>query len=182
MRPPLALGLLVVAVGTFACRVGEPTSLLPPISKQIEVREGWIAERHGQLLGMMRHHGVGMLVVVSEEFHPDPIAEVLVTPRPLVGNREFFVFIDGGGEGLIRVALTWDDESLARLFPSAGNPREAKSLLAELVARWKPATIALSIGGRRGVGRTLTHDAYLLIAEALGSESMARVVPAEPLL
>ena len=38
----------------------------------MEVREGWLEQRHAILLDMMRRHGVGMWIIVNEEFHNDP--------------------------------------------------------------------------------------------------------------
>ena len=182
MRRVTALGFVLALAAVSGCRAAGPTSLLPPLSKQIEVREGWIGQRHAALLAQMRRHAIGMLLIVTEEFHPDPLVEYLITPRPLVGNRELFAFVDGGDAGLIRHALSSEDESLARLFTTIDSPRRATEVLATLVERWRPGTIALAIGGRRGPGRSLGHDSYVFIADALGSETMARVVSAEPLL
>ncbi len=64
-----------------------------------ELREEWLTHRHALLLDMMRRHRVEMWIVVNEEFHDDPLTEV-VAPRPYTGNRDFFVFVDAGPNGL----------------------------------------------------------------------------------
>jgi len=161
---------------------GAPPALLP-MSRQIEVREGWLAHRYQLLLPMMRAHGVGMWVVVNEEFHDDPLTWLVAPPRPYVGRRDIFVFIDGGDSGLKRVAITgYAEESVQRFFESPEEPAPAAKVLPALIARYQPKTIALGVGGARGVTRSLTHDAYVFLLECLGPEAAKRVVPAEPLI
>ncbi|HZX65970.1 MAG TPA: Xaa-Pro aminopeptidase, partial [Myxococcales bacterium] len=43
-----------------------------PSSRQLAMREEWLAKRHALLLDMMRRHGIAMWMVVNEEFHDDP--------------------------------------------------------------------------------------------------------------
>jgi cyclophilin family peptidyl-prolyl cis-trans isomerase/Xaa-Pro aminopeptidase len=161
---------------------GAPPALLPA-SRQIEVREGWLARRYQLLLPMMRSHDIGMWIVVNEEFHDDPLVAFVAPPRPYVGRRDIFVFIDAGDAGLKRVAITgYAEESVQRFFESPEEPSPAAKVLPALVARYQPKTIALSAGGARGVTRSLTHDAWLSLIEILGSDTAKRVVPAEPLI
>lgn len=158
-------------------------SRLLPWSEQMRVREGWLEKRHALLLPMMRRHGVAMWVVVNEEFHDDPLTEFVAPPRPYAGGRDIFVFVDAGEAGLRKVALVgYAEEQLARFFESPDEPRSQKEGLAELYARHQPRTIALSIGGSRGVTRSLTRDSYAFLAEALGPEAEKHFVPAEPLI
>jgi cyclophilin family peptidyl-prolyl cis-trans isomerase len=154
-----------------------------PMARQIAVREGWLARRYQLLLPMMRAHKVGMWIVANEEFHDDPLTSLVAPPRPYVGRRDFFVFIDAGQAGLARVAITgYAEENIQRFFESPDEPAAADKTLAALVARYQPARIALSIGGSRGVTRSLTHDAYEFILQAIGAEAARQIVPAEPLV
>jgi cyclophilin family peptidyl-prolyl cis-trans isomerase len=188
LRRTFSLGLCVVALAVVPPRAvtaqtpGAPPALLP-MSRQIEVREGWLARRYQMLLPMMRTHGVGMWIVANEEFHDDPITSLIAPPRPYVGRRDIFVFIDAGGDGLKRFAITgYAEEAVQRYFQSPDEPMAANKALPELVAKFQPKTIAIGIGGSRGVTRSLTHDAYLFVVDALGPESAKRLVPAEPLI
>ena len=53
-----------------------------------------------------------------------------------------------GEAGLARVAITgYSEENVQRFFDSPGEPAPADKTLAALVEKYKPATIALSIGG-----------------------------------
>ena len=158
------------------------TITLPTWSEQIAIREGWLTKRHAMLLDMMRRHKVAMWIVVNEEFHDDPLTQLVAPPRPHVGNRDLFVFIDAG-DRLRKVAVTgYDEETTVRFFEGSVEPKPAKETLAALFAQHKPATIALALSGRRGVTRSITHDAYLMITSALGPEGTARIVSAAPLI
>lgn len=153
-------------------RVPEADSLLP-WSQQIAVREQWLVKRHEMLLPMMRRHGIGMWIVVNEEFHDDPLTQYVAPPRPYTGNRDFFVFIDAGAEGLKKYAITgYTEENLARFFDAPfTEPRPPAATLRELYAKYKPATIGLGIRGTRGQTRTLGYDSYRFLAETLGPEA-----------
>lgn len=169
-----------------AANVAQPSPApgLLPWSQQIAIREGWLVKRHDMLLPMMRRHNVGMWIVVNEEFHDDPLSQYVAPPRPYTGNRDFFVFIDGGAAGLKKYAITgYTEENLARFFDApTTEPRPAGPTLRALFEQWKPATIALGIQGRRGQTRSLGHDAYQFIADAVGPEGVQKFVSASDLV
>jgi len=171
---PLAPLLLALLATPLAAQRAEPVRLLP-WSRQIAVREQWLAARHAQLLPMMRRHGIGMWIVVNEEFHDDPVVPYVAPPRVYTGNRDLFVFVDAGEAGLRKVALTgYAEDNLSRFFESDEEPRPPAQALRQLYDEHQPATIGLSIGGGRGQTRSLTHDTYTWLAEALGPEATAR--------
>jgi Xaa-Pro dipeptidase len=156
---------------------------LPPWSQQIAIREEWLEKRHAALLPMMRRHGIDMWIVVNEEFHDDPLTALVAPPRPYAGNRDIFVFVDAGDNGLRRVAITgFAEESLRRFFESPVEPRPADKALPELVERYHPKKIGLSIGGRRGVTRSLTHETYLFLEKSMGADAAARFTSAQDLI
>ncbi len=161
----------------------EPEPSLLPWSRQIAIREEWLRRRHEMLLAMMRRHGIDMWIVVNEEFHPDPLTEFVAPPRPYAGGRDMFVFIDAGEKGLRKVAIAgYAEENLTAFFESSAEPRPADKVLPELYAEHQPKRIALGIGGRRGVTRSLTHDTYQLLSQALGPEATSRFVSAADLI
>lgn len=156
---------------------------LLPWSKQIEVREGWLNRRHALLLPMMRRHGIGMWIVVTEEFHDDPLVQYVAPPRPYVGDRDVFAFVDAGRAGLKKFAVTgYGEENLERFFETPPEPRPAGDVLHEIVNQYHPQTIAVGIGGERGVTRSLTYDSYRWLVAALGTEAAGRLVSAAPLI
>ena len=183
----LALTVLVVPPSSgaqaTAARVTSAAKLLP-LSQQITVREAWLVKRHELLLPMMRRHDVGMWIVVNEEFHNDPLTQYVAPPRPYTGNRDIFIFVDGGPEGLKKFAITgYIEENLGRFFEApTGEPLPAAATLKALYDRWQPKTIALGNGGSRGQTRSLGDDSQRFIAEAMGPEAVAKFVPAAPLV
>jgi Xaa-Pro dipeptidase len=151
-------------------------------ARQIEVREGWLAKRHQMILPLMRRHEVGMWIVVNEEFHDDPLTEFVAPPRPYCGNRDLFVFIDEGEAGLKKLAITaYMEENVERFFETPGRGAGGKALR-QAFDKFQPKTIALGIGGRRGVTRSLTHDSYKYLADLFGPEAEKRFVSAAGLI
>ncbi|HXI14605.1 MAG TPA: M24 family metallopeptidase [Thermoanaerobaculia bacterium] len=154
-----------------------------PWSKQMEIRDRWLTKRHATILELMRKHGVQMWIVVNEEFHDDPLTELVAPARPYAGNRDFFVFVDARDKGLRRIAVTgFAEEAVSRFFESPADPRPAKEALPGIYRMYRPARIALSIGGSRGVTRSLTHESWLFLTETLGPEASRRIVPASDLI
>jgi Xaa-Pro aminopeptidase len=124
-----------------------------------------------------------MWIVVNEEFHNDPLAEFVATPRVLTGNRDFFVFIDTGDKGLRKLAITgYSEENLQRFFESPDEPRPADKVLPELYNEYHPKKIGLSIGGNRGPTRSLTHETYNFLAEKMGPEATQHFTSAADLI
>jgi Xaa-Pro aminopeptidase len=147
------------------------------------VRDAWLVKRHEMLLPMMRRHGIDMWIVVNEEFHDDPLTEYIAPARPYTGRRDVFVFVDAGEDGLRKVAATgyWE-ENVARFFESPIDPEPAAQVLRGLFDEYQPGAIGLGTGGRRGMTRSLTHDSFLFLAEAMGPEAERRFVSAEALI
>ncbi len=178
------IALLVLLLTGFAPAPSraEPPPTLLRWSEQIAERERWLATRHELLLPMMRRHHVGMWIVVNEEFHDDPLTEFVVPPRPYAGRLDVYVFIDAGAAGLKKIAIEgYGEEQISRFFDTP-DARQAGEVLRALVDKYQPMTIALGIGGTRGVTRSLTHDSYVFLSEALGAEAQRRFVSAASLI
>lgn len=173
----------VLLAGTVGAAGRAPAqTVLPTWSEQIAVREGWLVKRHAMLLPMMRRHAISMWIVVNEEFHDDPLTQLVAPPRPYTGNRDLFVFIDAG-DRLRAVALTsYSEENLKRFFESTDQPRPAAATLAALYQEHRPATIGLSIGGARGVQRSLTKASYDFLSASMGAEAESHFTSAASLI
>ena len=111
--------LAALTAPAFAQKPDATSPALLPWSQQIAIREGWLAQRHAALLPMMRTHGIAMWIVATEEFHEDPLAAHVAPPRPYVGNRDFFVFVDAGDAGLKRIAAASCTERAALTIEAA---------------------------------------------------------------
>ena len=190
-----AIGLAALILGSpgsagCADRTGQappnPELQLPKLlswSQQMAVRESWLPKRYEILLQIMRRQGIDMWIVVNEEFHNDPTTESIAPPRPYVGNRDFFIFVDAGDQGLKRIAVSgYAEENLRRFFESPEDPKPAAKVLPEIYSLYKPKRIALNMGGARGVMRSLTHDSFLFLTQTLGPEASVKFVSAADLL
>jgi Xaa-Pro aminopeptidase len=189
VRNPFILSLTVALAAACAPQDGPPPAAasdepgLLTWTEQMAVRDQWLAERHEALLPMMRRHGIAMWIVVNEEFHDDPLTEYIAPARPYTGRRDIYVFVDAGDDGLRKVAAVgfWE-ETVARFFETPVDPEPANVVLRNLYDEHRPATIGLGIGGSRGMTRSLTHDAYGFLADAMGPEAESRFVSAAPLI
>ena len=168
-------------------RSNEPIPAMPKLlsqREQMDVREAWLKKRFDTLLlPMMQKHGIDVWIVVNEEFHSDPVTEHIVPPIPIVGRRDYFVFIDRGGK-LERYAIVrYLEERLKNHYTVLNPPRaEAGVTLKKLVDERNPKTIALNIGGTRGQQSGLTHDGYATLVETLGAENEKKFISAAKLL
>ena len=177
--------LLVTGSASSRAAAQQPDGSSPallPWSQQIAVREAWLEARHAGLLPMMRRHGIAMWIVATEEFHDDPLVQYVAPPRPYVGNRDLFVFIDAGDAGLKRVAVTgYTEDNLTRFF-EAGEPAPIEARLGQLLDQYRPRTLGLAIGGTRGMTRSLTHDTFRLISDVAAGRPGVSVVSAQHLI
>lgn len=168
-------------------RSGEPIPAMPKLlsqRQQMDVREAWLKKRFDTLLlPMMQRNGIDMWIVVNEEFHSDPVTEHIVPPIPIVGRRDFFIFVDRGGKLERYAVVRYVEERLNNHYTVMNPPRtELAATLKKLVDDRDPKTIALNFGGSRGQQNGLTHDGYKFLAETLGSDKEKKFVSAAKLL
>ena len=168
-------------------RSNEPIPAMPKLlsqREQMDVREAWLKKRlDTMLLPMMQRNGIDMWIVVNEEFHSDPVTEHIVPPIPIVGRRDYFIFIDRGGK-LERYAIVrYLEERLKNHYTVLNPPRaEMAATVKKLVDERAPKTIALNYGGSRGQQNGLTHDGFKTLAETLGADNEKKFVSAAKLL
>ena len=146
-----------VGIANGQNRSNEPIPAMPKLLSQraqMDVREGWLKKRFDTLLlPMMQRNGIDMWIVVNEEFHSDPATEHIVPPIPIVGRRDFFVFIDRGGK-LERYAVVRYFEERLKNHYTVMNPARAETAAAlrKLVDERNPKTIALNFQMRNATG------------------------------
>ena len=153
--------------------------------EQMDVRETWLKKRlDTMLLPMMRSNNVSMWIVVNEEFNSDPATAYLVPPIPMVGSRDFFVFVDNGSEKLERIAIVrYAEERLKNHYQMKSVPRDKiAETLRDTIAKYNPKTIALNYNAARGQQNGLSQASYKFLAETLGAETEKKFIPAANLL
>lgn len=180
--------LFLCAGITFAQnKSGEKIPAMPKLlsqREQIRVRSQWLAKRlDTMLLPMMRRHKVDVWIVVNEEFHSDPVTPYIVPPIPIVGRRDFFIFVDDGAKLSRYAVVRYPEEQLAKFY-TVSNPTRDKTAeaLRKIVNDKDPKTIALDYGGTRGATGGLTHDGYKYLAEALGKDNEKKFISAAGLI
>ncbi len=175
----------------FPFAQNKPNEKIPAMPKllsqreQMDVREMWLKKRlDTMLLPMMRRHKVSMWLVVNEEFNSDPATAYLVPPIPMVGSRDFFVFVDTGGEKLEKIAIVrYAEERLKNHYDMKSVSRDKiAETLRETIAKYNPKTIALNFNGTRGQQNGLSQASYKFLAETLGAETEKKFVSAASLL
>ena len=150
--------------------------------EQMDVRESWLKKRFDTvLLPMMKKHKVDMWIVVNEEFHSDPVTEHIVPPIPIVGRRDFFIFIDKGDKLERYAVVRYEEERLKNHYTLLVPPRTGEAIK-KIVEDRDPKTIALNFKGNRGASSGLTYDAYKFLSDALGDKYEKRFVAAQPLI
>ena len=152
--------------------------------EQVKVRGEWLRQRlDNLLLPMMKRSGVDVWIVVNEEFHSDPVTEHIAPAIPIVGRRDFFVFVDKGDK-LERYAIVrYEEEQVKRFYNMITPPRDKTAeTLRKIIDDRNPKTIALNIGGSRGAQSGLTYDGYKAVAEMLGPDNEKKFVSAGKLL
>jgi len=152
--------------------------------EQVKVRGEWLRQRlDNLLLPMMKRSGVDVWIVVNEEFHSDPVTEHIAPAIPIVGRRDFFVFVDKGDK-LERYAIVrYEEEQVKRFYNMITLPRDKTAeTLRKIIDDRNPKTIALNIGGSRGAQSGLTYDGYKAVAEMLGPDNEKKFVSAGKLL
>ena len=156
---------------------------------QYGVRLGWLEQKHRVLLELMRQHDIDMWIVVSEEFHHDPVMQYVAPPLHYTRRRDVLVFADDGSERLAAYSDYWRPTAdYARFIEPLPSPRNARGIqetasgLRTLWEQFQPERVGLNMGGTRGHDSGLTHDSYTFLAETLGSEAEARFVSAADLV
>lgn len=187
----LCICLILLFLQTdFTFAQNKSNEKIPPMPRlltqreQMDIREMWLKKRLDTLLlPMMRKHDVSMWVVVNEEFNNDPATEYLVPPMPIVGSRDFFIFVDTG-EKLEKIAIVrYAEERLKNHYEMKSVSRDKLAdALRETIAKYEPKTIALNTGGSRGQQNGLSHASYKMLAETLGAETEKKFVPATDFL
>ena len=171
---------------SFAFAQNKSNEKIPAMPKllsqreQMNVREAWLKKRLDTLvLPMMRKHGIAMWIVVNEEFNSDPATAYIMPPMPMVGSRDFFIFVDAG-EKLEKIAVVrYAEERLKNHYEMKTVSRDKLAdTLRETIAKYNPKNIALNINGSRGQQNGLSHGSYKFLVDTLGAETEKKFVSA----
>jgi hypothetical protein len=209
MKTPWLRFFVPLLLLTSSCAVTAPASrpaLAPAaerpfgtLREQAERQQAWLRERMEQALpALMRQYGVEMWVVSMREYNEDPVFPALVAPTTFAARRRtLYVFHDRGPErGVERLALgggtqggVYESRRAARQVEAGGGATRRAELwgaeqwqvLEAVLEERQPKRIAIDVSRTFAFADGLTHGEYEGMAEALGSEWMSRMTPAEGL-
>lgn len=180
----LSAVLCLIVLGLNISAQNKPNEPIPKMPRlltqreQMDVRETWLKKRlDALLLPMMRKHGIAMWMVVNEEFNSDPATEYIVPPMPIVGSRDFFIFVDNG-TSLEKIAIVrYSEERLKNHYQMVSVSRDKLAeTLRGTIAKYNPKNIALNMSGPRGQQNGLSQASYKMLAETLGAETEKKFV------
>lgn len=180
----LSAVLCLIVLGLNISAQNKPNEPIPKMPRllsqreQMDVREAWLKKRLDTLLlPMMRKHGIAMWMVVNEEFNSDPATEYIVPPMPIVGSRDFFIFVDNG-TSLEKIAIVrYSEERLKNHYQMVSVSRDKLAeTLRGTIAKYNPKNIALNMSGPRGQQNGLSQASYKMLAETLGAETEKKFV------
>ena len=177
------------AVALFDGRMIPAMPELLGLRAQYDLRLEWLERKHEILLDLMRERDIDMWIIVSEEFHPDPVMQYVAPPLHYTRRRDVLVIADDGSDRAAAYSDYWrptaDYARFIQPFPSGRDARgiqDTATGLRALFDELDPATVALNIEGTRGQDSGLTHDSYAFLIETLGSEAEERFVSAADLI
>jgi len=161
-------------------------------------QQAWLRERLDTALpALMRQYGIEMWVVPMREYNEDPVFPALVSPTTFAARRRtIYVFHDRGAEkGVERLALgggtqggVYEARRAQLQVDGGGVTRQAElwgpdqwKVLEAVLEERKPKVIGINVSRTFAFADGLSHGEYEGMAEALGTEWMSRMKPAEGL-
>ena len=136
----------------------------------------------------MRRHGIGMWILMSREFHPDPVLDLFGGHgiSGWYGHRNAYIFRDPGGDSPLESVIlgTHQSEHMHRFFErieSYGEEGLAPHLR-EYVQQADPERIAINRSRTVAMADGITAALLAYLEEAVGPEYSSRLVSSEPLV
>jgi hypothetical protein len=164
---------------------------LPSLREQAKIQQEWLKLRLDTVLPkLMRENKVEMWIISMREYNEDPTFSSLVSPTTFSARRRsIYVFYDPGmNRPLERLALGGGSQGglyTAYRDTTLGNAELLGSgqwkLLASLVRKRDPKSIAVNISHTHAFSDGLTAGEWEELRDALGPEYASRVVRTERL-
>jgi len=186
---PLLAAVLALALPPLPARAAGPQiHPLPPLRRQAEEQQAWLAERLTRVLpALMREQGVDLWIVSMREYAEDPVFFSMVSPTTFAARRRtVWVFHDRGPEiGVARWALGGGTQGglfEAYRTPDPQDPRgelvgdEQWNALRRLVEQARPKVIAIDVDPVHAFSDGLHAGEREALEAALGPELTARIV------
>lgn len=136
----------------------------------------------------MRQHGIDMWIIMSREFHPDPVLDLFGGSgiSGWYGHRNAYIFWDRGGDRPLESVIlgTHQSDHMHRFFERIESYSEEGLAphLREYVQQADPARIAINRSRTVAMADGITAELLAYLEEAIGPEVTSRLVSSEPLV
>ena len=186
-----------LAAAQYASTETRPPVVVPPSNGQKKgsalertLRE-WEVKKEKMELHLrpaMRRHGIDMWILMSREFHPDPVLDLFGGHgiSGWYGHRNAYIFRDPGGDLPLEGVIlgTHQSDYMRRFFARIEGYGEEglEPHLREYVQQADPARIAINRSRTVAMADGITAEMLAYLEEAIGPEYSSRLVSSEPLV
>lgn len=182
------LRLLLLVLSCFCMQEAVRSQTMPVILSERDrarIIDEILEERMETLLPqLMRREGIDMWVIISREYHEDPVMKTMLPSTWLSARRRtIMVFYDPGeGKPLDRIAIArYDVGSLLKgEWDLSADPDQWDALIKVIQAK-KPKKIGLNTSHYFGLADGLAHTEYNEFSRRLPAEHQAKITSAEKL-
>ena len=183
--PPLAAQTAVRANADAANPAAEAQSALERARHEAAVKAEKMALH---LQPAMRRNGIDMWIIMSREFHPDPMLDLFggYGMSGWYGHRNAYVFYDPGGDARLEKTIfgTHQSEHMLTFFDRIQGYGEEglKPQLREYVQLVDPRRIAINRSRTASMADGITAEMLAYLEDALGEDYASRLESAESLV
>ena len=150
---------------------------------QAEITEKWLDIRLKTVAPeLMKRENVDMWVISAREYNEDPVIETMLPATWMAARRRTILVIAKKGNEYDRLAVARYDVGI--FFKKAWDPEKQPDQwkrLAEIIAEYKPNSIAVNMSEIWGHADGLTHSEYEGMMAALDKKTQKKVISAEKL-
>lgn len=154
-----------------------------PLRQQADIRNQWLKQRLDNYLPqLMAREGFDMWLIIAREYNEDPVIMTLLRePEMAARRRTILVFARNDDGNVDRFTLSRYGQP--GFYEPGWNPEEDTQYgrLRTLIQQRNPQKIGLNFSRTFAFGDGLSWQEYNQLADALGSELMARTASAERL-
>lgn len=180
-----------------------------PLRERAVIKDKWLMKRFETVLPqIMTEEDIDLWIVTSQESNEDPVMKTLI-PSPMLtsGRRTMLVFFKRQDGTVERISISKPGFALDKMYKSVwishkdgdwsqfssispdkgilgnnvGAPETQMECLTRIINERSPKKIGLNFCEDNAFGDGLSHGAYTLIAESLGTENCKKIVSAQRL-
>ena len=153
--------------------------------EQAKVLDAVLEERLRTVLpGLMRREGIDMWILISREYHEDPVMKTMLPAQWMAARRTTMLVVFDGGPGKDTEYLAVSRYDVGKIFIRSWDPEQQPdqwAQLAKLVEERNPKRIAINKSAHGGLTDGLSAGDHELLLRAISKKFHPHIVPAETL-